>query len=122
MTPLDYRRALVRAVDDSAADQIRADEWPGDERVELFRISDDVYSTYFQLFNDLDRLCGVGGDDFSVEEIEPDRLGCVSKVAKTYPRRDASGQLDATLDDLLDRLWSMCERTRSQGGGVFLIL
>jgi hypothetical protein len=122
MSPGEYRRALVRAKDDAAADEIRADVWPGDDRVEIYRISDEVYEKYFQLFNDLERLCGVGGDDFTTEEIEADRLENVSKTAKTYPRRDTHGKLDVTLDELLDRLWGMCERTRTKGGGVFLIL
>lgn len=117
-----YRRGLLRGLTPEAADIIRAGNIPDEGAFEYCHIPDKLYERHFQLFNDLDRICGVAGDDFEVEEIEIERLACVSKTLKVYPRRDVHGKLDYELDDLLDRMWGICQRAQEQGLAVFLLL
>lgn len=122
MSLAQLRRALVRPVDEVAADLLRRDELPAPEKMEIYRISPELFERHFQLFNDLHRICGVAGDDFTIEEIEPERLGNVLKMLKTYPRRDTSGRLDVQLDELLDRLWGMAWRANEAKLPVFAVL
>lgn len=114
----EIRRAIVRPLTEAAAEAIREGDLPT-EGIETYRIPETTYAKYFQLFNDLHRICGVAADDFEVEEVEPERLTLLLQTLKTYPRRDTAGKLDTTLDDLLDHLFGIC--WRAQSTGVFFI-
>lgn len=118
-----YRRGLVRPLAERVVEQVRRGDEPDPADVEHYAISDHDFEKYFQLFNDLERTCGVGGDDYTVDEVEPDeRLARVLVALKTYNRRDPSGKLDARLDDLLDRLWGLCWRAKQSELPVFFVL
>lgn len=121
-TLASLRRAVVRPLGESAAGRLRLEELPPADQVEVYRIPEVAFEKHFALFNDLHRVCGVAGDDFTVEEIEPERLENVLKMLKTYPRRDSAGKLDTGLDDLLDRLWGLCWRANQAGMPVFAVL
>lgn len=117
-----YRRGLLRPLSDLTADELREGDLSDPADVEHYKIEDAQYEKYFQLFNDLDRICGVAGEDFGVEEIEIERLDCVCKTLKTYNRRSSDGKLDVVLDTLLDRLWGICVRAKDAGQSVFFVL
>lgn len=112
-----YRRALIRPLDELTEDVVREGDVPEPGDLEVCRIPDELYERHFALFNDLDRVCGVGGDDHTVEEVEVDRLDRLIGVLRTYPCRD-----DPALADLLDRMWGLCDRARRAGRSVFFVL
>lgn len=117
-----YRRGLLRGLTPEADETIRQGEVPEEGTFEFCRVPDHLFEKHFALFNDLDRLCGVAGNDFEVEEVEIERLGRVCRTLKVYPRRDASGRLDYELDDLLDRMWGLCERAKKAELSVYFLL
>jgi hypothetical protein len=52
-----------------------------------------------------------------VEEVELDRLPCVIKTLKAYPR-----DRDMVLDEMLDYLWGICIRAEKAGTPVFFVM
>lgn len=112
-----YRRALIRPLDELTEDVLRDGDLPEPDAVEVYRIPDGMYERHFALFNDLDRTCGVGGDDHTVEEVEVDRLDRLIRTLRTYPCRE-----DRELEDMLDRMWGLCHRAKAAGRSVFFVL
>jgi hypothetical protein len=111
------RRALVRPTSPAALEALRRGELPEGREMEVYRISEELYETYFQVFNDLERVCGIAGDDFEVEEVEEDRLPCLCRTLKTYSRSK-----DVVLDEFIDRMWGLCFRAEQAGVAVFFVL
>lgn len=117
-----WKRAWVRPKTGEAEDLLRAGHLPLLTDLEVYEVTPEVFEAYFPLFNDLERVCGVGGADHELEEVEPERLENVLPLLKTYHRRTPDGTLDARLDDLLDRTWGLCFRAHKEGRSVFLVL
>lgn len=112
-----YRRGWLRPKNEVTLEQLRRGEAPELDDVEFYGIDEDLYERHFQLFNDLHRVCGVGGDDFTADEIEPERLPCVIRTLKTYPCAN-----DRELEEMLDRMWGLCYRAEKAGVSAFLVL
>lgn len=111
------RRALVRPKSSAAVQLLRRGDLPAEEDLEVYRIPPDTYETYFHVFNDLDRTCGIAGDDFETEEVEDDRMPCLLKTLKTYSRSN-----DKVLDEMIDRMWGLCYRADKEKMPVFFVL
>lgn len=117
MNLIAYRRGWLRPKNEVALEQLRRGDAPEVADVEFYGIDENAYERHFQVFNDLHRICGVGGDDFTADEVEPERLPCVIKTLKTYPHAG-----DRELEDMLDRMWGLCYRAEREGMSVFLVL
>ena len=117
MTLQRYRRGLIRPLTEVAEEVLREGALPHPEDVEVYRLPEGFFERHFALFNDLNRICGVAADDFTVEEVEPERLGRVITLLRTYPHRG-----DRELEDVLERMWGLCWRAKEAGRSVFLVL
>jgi hypothetical protein len=111
------RRGLVRPLNAAALEALREGDLPDAMDIELHRIDEGDFQRHFQIFNDLERVCGINCDDFGVEEIEIERLPGVIRLLRACP---AAG--DQELGDLLDRMWGLCHRAELAGMPVFLVL
>lgn len=112
-----YRRGLLRALNEVAEEMVREGDLPGPEEVEWYRLPEGFFERHFALFNDLDRVCGVGADDHTVEEVEPERLERVILTLRGYVCRE-----DRELEEVLDRMWGLCWRAKQAGRSVFFVL
>ncbi len=105
---LKFRRAWIGPKSLAAFEQILDGEIPEPDELFVLLIPEDRYeSQIFPLLNDMERVCGVAGADFAVEEIEQARLGNVIEFLKSYPTV-SGGNVDPWLADWLDRAWGMC--------------
>ena len=51
------RRALVRPTTHAAMLALRHGDLPAEKEAEIYRITPELYDTYFHVFNDLERTC-----------------------------------------------------------------
>ncbi len=114
-----YRRAVVRPLSEAALSALRDDRAAEPGQVEVLKIADDLFARHFEVFNDLDRLCGIGGDDHCCEEVEPERLENMVEMLKAYPK---PGPRDRKLEGFVDHLRGMGYQAIKAGMPVFFVL
>ena len=111
------RRAIVVPTTQAAVDALRDDRSPPTGQYTAWTVPHATYEQAFQFFNDLARVVGIETDDYSVEEVESDKLDSLIHFVRTYP---SLGNRD--LGELLDRVQGMSYQAQRQKMPLFFVL